>query len=243
MKILFHVSLLLLPLLAQAQEWHSGTKQTQLVELYTSEGCSSCPPADKWLSTLKDDPALFDSLIPIAFHVDYWDYIGWKDPFASPEHTQRQRTYAKVGHISQMYTPGFVVDNKEWRSWFRGQRTLPALNQTSGELDATLSDSNILSVNFNNTSQRDNKDKQNLELHVAYLGMGLTTKVKAGENRNRELTHDFVALNYFSLPGNSTWSVALPDTPEKGQENTALAIWVSDNNTKEVLQAVGGYLD
>jgi len=241
MKVLLHVSLILLPFLtfqaqaASAQEWHSGTKQAQLVELYTSEGCSSCPPADKWLSTLKDDPALFDGLIPVAFHVDYWDYIGWKDPFASPIHTQRQQTYARFGHISQMYTPGFVVDNKEWRAWFRGQKTLPASNKTSGELDVVLSDNNILNVNYSQNQQT--------ELHVAYLGMGLSTKVKAGENRNRQLNHDFVALNYLTLPGNQNWNVLLPSVPEKGQEKTALAVWVSDRNTKEVLQAVGGYLN
>ncbi|MGJ8645526.1 MAG: DUF1223 domain-containing protein [Marinomonas colpomeniae] len=243
MKTLLHVSLLLVPLFAQAQEWHSGTKQAQLVELYTSEGCSSCPPADKWLSTLKDDPALFDGLIPVAFHVDYWDYIGWKDPFASPVHTQRQQDYARFGHISQMYTPGFVVDNKEWRSWFRGQRTLPTLERTSGELDVVLNDNNTLNVNYSGTLKLNDKDKQNTELHITYLGMGLTTKVKAGENKNRQLNHDFVALNYFSLPGNQQWTVALPDIPQKGQEKTALAVWVSDKNTKEVLQAIGGYLD
>lgn len=235
MKALIHASLLLLPLLSQAQEWHSGTKQAQLVELYTSEGCSSCPPADKWLSTLKDDPALFNNLIPVAFHVDYWDYIGWKDLFASPVHTQRQRQYAIDGHISQVYTPGFVVNNKEWRSWFRGQRTLPALNKKSGELDVVLNDNNTLSVNYS--------ENLNTELHITYLGMGLTTKVNAGENRNRQLNHDFVALNYFNLPGNQQWTVALPEIPEKGQEKTALAVWVSDRNSKKVLQAIGGYLE
>ena len=240
MKALLHVSLILLPFItlqaqaASTQEWHSGTKQAQLVELYTSEGCSSCPPADKWLSTLKDDPALFKDLVPIAFHVDYWDYIGWKDPFASPLHTQRQRTYARFGHISQIYTPGLVVDNKEWRAWFRGQRTLPKSNKTSGELDVVLNDNNILNVNYSKN--------QPMELHVAYLGMGLSTEVKAGENRNRQLNHDFVALNYLALPGSQNWDILLPSIPEKGQEKTALAVWVSDRNTKEVLQAVGGYL-
>lgn len=235
MKALFPIFLLLLPALSQAQEWHSGTKQAQLVELYTSEGCSSCPPADKWLSSLKDNPTLFKNIIPVALHVDYWDYIGWEDPFASPKHTQRQRNYAKQGHISQIYTPSFVVDNTEWRQWFRGQRTLPVSHKISSELDVLLSDDNILNVTYS--------DDRNTELHVTYLGMGLTTQVKAGENRNRLLHHDFVALDYFSLPGNQEWTVVLPDIPKLGQENTALAVWISDKHTNEVLQAVGGYLD
>ncbi|MDB4838014.1 DUF1223 domain-containing protein [Marinomonas sp.] len=241
MKVLSHTCLLLtLSILihgqiAHAQEWQSGEKQAQLVELFTSEGCSSCPPADEWLSTLKDDPRLFNGLVPIAFHVDYWDYIGWKDPFASPLHTQRQRAYARSGHISQVYTPGFVVNNKEWRQWFYHQRDLPNATKPADELNASLNDDNILSVNFSG--------EQSNILHVAYLGMGLTTQVKAGENRNRKLEHDFVALKYFTLPGTQQWSVLLPERPDLGQDKTALAIWVSDRKSKVVLQAVGGYLN
>lgn len=235
MKYIF-LTFLLLPLSIQAEEWHSGTKQVQLVELYTSEGCSSCPPADHWLSRFKDDPKLFEDIIPIAFHVDYWDYIGWKDPFASPEHTQRQRDYAKAGHISQVYTPGFVVNNKEWHSWFRGNRVLPESTNISGELDVVLlEDGNILNVNYSADGDA--------VLNVAYLGMGLKSDISAGENRNKLLEHDFVALNYFTLTGNKKWTTTLPEIPQLGQERTALAVWVSDKNSKEILQATGGYLN
>lgn len=235
MKTLLITAFLLMPLLAQPQEWQSSNKQAQLVELYTSEGCSSCPPADKWLSTLKDDPRLFNSLVPIAFHVDYWDYIGWQDPFASPKHSQRQRQYARDGHISQVYTPGFVVNNKEWRDWFYGRRQLPEATKETGKLHISLDDNNILRANYS--------ENQTVTLHVSYLGMGLTTKVKAGENRNKQLKHDFVALNHLTLPGNQNWTLLLPEVPNKGQQQTAIAAWVSDSQTNEVLQAVGGYLE
>ncbi len=78
----------------------SDVTQSNLIELYTSEGCSSCPPADRWLSTLKDHPALWQQLVPIAFHVDYWDYIGWKDRFARAEFTDRQRRFRKKHLVS-----------------------------------------------------------------------------------------------------------------------------------------------
>ena len=74
--------------------FESGAKKVQLLELFTSEGCSSCPPAEASLGRLVNDPRLWHEFVPVAFHVDYWDRLGWKDPFASAEWTKRQRLYA-----------------------------------------------------------------------------------------------------------------------------------------------------
>lgn len=109
--------------LAQAGDPHtfsSGTGKTTVIELFTSEGCSSCPPADNWLSGFKSDPRLWKQIIPLAFHVDYWDYIGWRDRFASPAFSARQSDHKKQGNIRSVYTPGLVVDGREWRGWFGG---------------------------------------------------------------------------------------------------------------------------
>ncbi len=91
----------------------SPETQVSLLELYTSEGCSSCPPADRWISKLKKDDRLWSSMIPVAFHVDYWDYIGWKDRFASPEYSLRQRNYARSKNLKTVYTPGFLLNGEE----------------------------------------------------------------------------------------------------------------------------------
>lgn len=106
MKYLIAALLCLLPAFAVAQKWESGTAKTDVVELFTSEGCSSCPPADRWFSALKEDPELFSGFIPIAFHVDYWDYIGWEDQFAKPEYSERQRDYVRAGHVTLYARPG-----------------------------------------------------------------------------------------------------------------------------------------
>ncbi|MEP0543428.1 MAG: DUF1223 domain-containing protein, partial [Marinobacter sp.] len=82
-------ALLLFPLLVHAEQWQSSNTQTDVIELFTSEGCSSCPPADAFLSSLKNRDGVFRTFIPMAFHVDYWNYIGWKDRFASSEYSQR----------------------------------------------------------------------------------------------------------------------------------------------------------
>src|SRR5262252_2023521 len=99
--------------------FQSGTNRTALIELYTSEGCSSCPPAEEWLSKLKAHPRLWIDLVPAAFHVDYWDYLGWRDPFGAAAYSDRQRTYAAEWKSRSIYTPGFVLDGKEFRGWFK----------------------------------------------------------------------------------------------------------------------------
>src|SRR5881394_2772067 len=76
--------------------FQSSGEQVALLELYTSEGCSSCPPAETWLSRLKESPKLWKDFVPVAFHVDYWDYLGWKDPFAAKVYTERQHEYASL---------------------------------------------------------------------------------------------------------------------------------------------------
>jgi hypothetical protein len=109
----------------------SGATQAPVIELYTSEGCSSCPPADKWLSSLKTPGAgpgsdkggavtgAVNGAVVQAFHVGYWDYIGWVDRFASPAHTTRQRQIAALGGQSTIYTPQAVLNGRDWRNWGR----------------------------------------------------------------------------------------------------------------------------
>src|SRR6476646_4780454 len=75
---------------AQERVFESGPQRIHLIELFTSQGCSSCPPAEAWLSKLKSEPRLWKDFVPIAFHVDYWDRLGWRDPFATKEWTARQ---------------------------------------------------------------------------------------------------------------------------------------------------------
>src|SRR5712692_9250138 len=94
----------------------SAEKTVALVELYTSEGCNSCPPADRWLSALgkKYPPEL---VVPLALHVDYWDYIGWKDPYAKREFSQRQRRLSELQRAAFVYTPQVLLQGADFRDW------------------------------------------------------------------------------------------------------------------------------
>jgi len=227
---------------AEPVRFTSQSTQTKLVELYTSEGCSSCPPADRWLSDFKESADLWTLFVPIAFHVDYWDYIGWKDRFASSDYGLRQRQYAKYRGISTVYTPGVVLDGKEWRDWYRYKQPKQSTGPEVGRLQLVLNQG-ILDGEFRPVHTIGGE----LDLHIALLGFNLVTKVKAGENRNRSLQHDFVVLGYKIKPLNpdkDRYQIKT-EIPES-QENSAtraLAAWVSQRDHPKPIQAVGGWLE
>lgn len=217
-----------------AVEFSSSKLQATVVELYTSEGCSSCPPADRWLSSLKSDPRLFKTLIPMAFHVDYWDDLGWPDRFAQKAFSQRQRTLAQQGLVSQVYTPGLVVNSQEWRAWFNGVRDVPSIAEPASQLTAQYVEGELV-VNF--------PEHTPYELNVAVLGMGLTTEVKAGENRGRRLQHDFVVLDLQQQAGTTEWRMTMDALPEHGQQQTVLVVWLTEPDSLQVIQAAAAVID
>ena len=223
-----------------AVEFESGMHRNHLLELYTSEGCSSCPPADRWLSTLSDDPRLWHSVVPVAFHVDYWDYIGWSDRFAKPTHSQRQRQYAANKHVSTVYTPGFILNGREWRGWFR-RESIPESSAPGGQLRVDLANETV-TIAFKPASATEIQ----LTATVVWLGMGLNSEVKAGENRGRNLSHDFVALDTDDIKlerKDGAYRALLPTPASLPVPATALAAWVQETGDLTPLQAVGGWID
>ncbi len=214
----------------------SGTQQATLLELYTSEGCSSCPPADRWFSQLRDHPRLWRDLVPVAFHVDYWNYLGWEDRFADPAFSVRQRKFKAEGTARAVYTPGMMAAGHEWREWRYRGGTLPTAGKTTGELRLSVQGGQ-LQATF------EAHHKEPLQLHVAVLGFGLQTPVKRGENRGELLRHDFVVLGYQQHRGSGEWNAQLPEVAYGDEAETlALAVWVSTASSQVPLQAVGGWL-
>src|SRR5262249_2287392 len=108
---------LLVPSTLAAEEavLHSGPTRVALVELFTSEGCSSSPPAEAWLGELRASPGLWKEFVPVALHVNYWDHLGWRDALASKTFTEREHAYAEAWRASSVYTPCFVRNGEEWR--------------------------------------------------------------------------------------------------------------------------------
>lgn len=222
--------------------FQSTEKQTTLVELFTSEGCSSCPPAEAWLGKLSTNPGLWSEFVPIAFHVNYWDSLGWKDRFASPVFTQRQRAYTAAWNSESVYTPEFVVNGREW-NWFSEPRLPAATGASTGPLTVRRIADKRLAFSFVPVAPSTSK----WDLHVALLGNGIASKVARGENGGRELHHDFVVLNYESMPmmldagvARAEWTLASSQNEKTARK--ALAVWVTIHDTLVPIQATGGWL-
>lgn len=226
--------------------FESGSKQVKLIELYTSQGCSSCPPAEKWLTTFENDKRLWQQIIPLSFHVDYWNYLGWDDEFSNKAYSYRQRLYGTLNDHG-IYTPGFLVAGSEWRGFFSylGRNAqlndLLAKSETVGNLQVNL-DGKQLSANFFPTTTV--SDRQRYIFNVAIIGMNMTSNIESGENRGKRLEQDFVVLHQES------WSTAkkqlqqdlqLPDDL-KLPEKTGIVAWVSYPSHLRPIQATGGWL-
>jgi hypothetical protein len=152
-----------------------------VVELFTSQGCSSCPPADELLGRIARDASLRGRVIPLAFHVDYWDHLGWRDPFSSAEWTQRQRDYVRALGISGAYTPQAVVGGRREFVGSNERQMFSAIEETS-KTKATAS----VSV-ANNVARIDSP--RELELIALAVENAQTTNVARGENGGRTLTN------------------------------------------------------
>jgi hypothetical protein len=210
--------------------FESGLQKVHLLELFTSEGCSSCPPAEAWLSKLKAEPRLWKDFVPIAFHVDYWDHLGWRDPFATKEWTARQYQYAASWKNDGVYTPGFVVDGRESQS-----RNIPmSSTDKPGVLTITLANDKA-SAEFNPA----NGATKDVDLYLAVLGFDLNTKPTAGENNGRNLRQDFVVLSLANEKmSNGKAEIQFRVDSRAG----AIAAWITASNQIEPIQAVGGWL-
>jgi len=215
---------------AQAQTCaaESGARVPVVVELYTSEGCNSCPPADRWLSTLKDKPGV----LAAAFHVDYWDRLGWKDRFASQRYSERQAQLQAAAGARFSYTPQVLVNGADWRRWPElpgGANSAPlrlALQRDGDQVDIQV-------VPANDASRR-------WSLWWAALEDGHDSDVKAGENSGVHLHHDHVVRHYGSI---APWSgplvqrIAVPARGEGGRPLRVIVV-VTEAASGATAQAV-----
>ena len=220
-----------------ATRLESGERQVSLLELYTSEGCSSCPPAEAWISQRFGSPVNRDSIVPVAFHVDYWDQLGWKDRFARAEFTARQQLYSASWKRGSVYTPCFVFNGQEWEGWFRGETPPNGQQIDVGNLEA-LVDGTRVDVRFTPIAR-----SKAYVVFVTPLAMQTSSDVRAGENRGRRLNHDFVALSLASTKMESSdplFRAVLQLSMDGAQ---AIAVWVTLDHSLVPIQAVGGRLE
>ena len=223
--------------------FQSSKCQVSLVELYTSEGCSSCPPAEAWLNRLTNQPGLWTDFVPVAFHVSYWNNLGWRDKFSSDEFSQRQNDYALAWSGQDIYTPEFVLNGKEWSDWF-GFRSIPSPSANEvGTLQVSSTDGKHWEADFIPVKN----GSADFDVTAAVLDCNVASDVTAGENSGRHLDHDFAALSLITRSlvsqTNGFHGTFITDPDQKGiAGRLALAVWVTHSGQLAPLQATGGWL-
>ncbi len=228
--------------LAKECRAQSGQFTTSLLELYTSEGCSSCPPADEWISKVNLDKA---NVTPLAFHVDYWDYIGWTDLFAKPEYSQRQRQNSALGGSRFVYTPQFILNGKDYRQWHSHalDQTTANVNQQPAKAKLTLQlaqDQTPWRLEAQATLNA-KSSAENMHVYVALYQNGLKSVVNAGENRGRTLKHDYVVRKLFggyTLNDKSMFSKAFTLGSKWNERDAGAVVFVQDKTTGAVIQSL-----
>lgn len=214
-----------------------------LAELYTSEGCDSCPPADKWLSGLSARGLAADKVVPLSLHVDYWDYIGWKDVFAQPKFTDRQRELARLGGSTFVYTPQVVLSGRDFRGWsgsgidaqVRAVNAKPAMADIKLGFETTEGGVKV-------SADAVSRAPGAAQLFVALTQSRIVSNVKAGENRGATLKHDYVVREWIGPVALSGGKAQLGKTiiaPRGAPTNDfGVVALVQDVKTGEVLQAL-----
>ncbi len=224
---------------AQSVSANSGENRAALLELYTSEGCSSCPPTDEWLGRLQERyPA--DRLIPLAFHVDYWDYIGWQDPYANPRFTLRQKTHSARNGLPTIYTPQLVLSGKNLRPRFLLSPKLASINADKAPLRLQLEVAETPAGDLDVGVRVDwlEAPSGDARLYLALTEDGLRSSVEAGENAGRHLSHEHV-VRYFSepLPLAEAVTHRVPVSAEWRRDALDVVAFV-EGDRGEILQAV-----
>jgi len=223
----------------------SGTGTAALAELYTSEGCNSCPPADEWLRKLPSAGFGLDRIVPLALHVDYWDYIGWKDPYANAGFSARQRELAAINRARTVYTPQVMLSGRDYQGWSSARAfadAVKSINARPAKADIALTSRTAESggVELRAAASVAQSERADSALYAAVYESGLSNRVTAGENRGVTLHHDFVVRAWWgpiALDASGKAEVART-IGGRGVTAGGFAAFVQNRRTGEVLQAL-----
>ena len=220
----------------------SGPARVALLELYTSEGCSSCPPADRWISQLSAQGFAADRVIPLALHVDYWDYIGWRDRFANPVFTARQREMARLAGSGSVYTPQVAINGRDFRNWHSSgsfAQQIADMKQAPARANIQLKLSKLAPDRVE-TSVSVSGQKENLVLYLALYENDISSTVASGENAGNKLRHDYVVREWRGpmRVGDAAWLQTLQLRPEWQSAKTGVVAFLQNPVSGEVVQAL-----
>jgi len=226
----------------------SGPQRVAVLELYTSEGCDSCPPADQWVNELPAKKLTAERVIPLAFHVDYWNQLGWTDPFSQGIFSERQRLQSRRRGASFVFTPQLLLNGQDYRRAILIDDIdgkIKTINHTPPQAYIRLKLSNNsrvldgkVEVNVSGSA-----DQRRSQVFLALYENNLITAVKAGENKGRTLKHDFVVRELIGPlalddKGNLNQALSFQLDPRWKPQDTHLAVFVQHPQSGDVLQAL-----
>jgi len=227
----------------------SGPQRVALLELYTSEGCNSCPPTDRWASELPGRGFTPGRVVALAFHVDYWNYLGWPDPFSKAQHSERQRAASVRNRARVVYTPQLLLNGKDYRRGTflddLGDR-LNAISQAPAQATIALQlhaeDERRLRVT-GTAAVRDVDARRGAQFFTALYENNLSNQVTVGENRGQRLRHDFVVRELAGpFPVNPEGEARLDQRFKLGPgwktADLQVAAFVQNEHSGNVLQAL-----
>jgi len=213
-----------------------------VVELFTSESCSSCPPAESLLNQIDQQAQAADlPIYALAFHVDYWNYLHWEDRFSDSAYTKRQREYARrVFNTGRVYTPQMIVDG---HTGFTGSNA----SQAKRAISDALATPSLLELSAESQSVSDHEIKVTVQTSAPWDGLiraalvenGLETSVKDGENRGRKLVHRAVVRSFATrrTGGDSTVTLLLNAPQDVDLDQSSVVVYAQDATNWTILGA------
>ena len=195
------------------------------------------------MSKLATQRAGAEALVPLALHVDYWDYIGWQDRFAQARFSARQKEMARLNQSNVIYTPQVMLNGKDFRAWQSDAftRAVGAINRQPAQASITLtlkpSDTHALLISANASARK------GMALYIAVYENGLQSQIKAGENKGRRLHHDSVVRKWYGPlamdgAGPIIWQQIVHPAPDWVTSGIGIAAFIQDPETGEILQAM-----
>jgi hypothetical protein len=211
-----------------------------VVELFTSQGCSSCPPADDLIRNIAHDASLRGKIIPLAYHVDYWNYLGWRDPFSSADWSRRQMFYVRALHLNSAYTPQAVVNGS---TQFVGSNAVALTSALQEASQKKQIGSVTIDLTRNGTKIEANvraDAPSNSEVVLVLFEDDVTTRVERGENEGRTLTNDAIVRQLLRL-GTGSLQKTLTLAPDPSWKHLGVAVFVQDRSTLAITAATARY--
>ncbi len=209
-----------------------------VVELFTSEGCSSCPPADEAVGRLKDWKK---NLYILSFHVDYWNYLGWKDVFSDAAYSGRQQEYRNFFHLNNIYTPQVIVNGRVEFVGSEESHLREVVQKTINEIPATEINIKVLQESNHKIPVSISSDgNPALRLNLALVQNFTTDFIQRGENKGKKLSHYFTVRDFKVQPdlkGVNTYSLSTP-AGFRNSDYTVIA-FLQDSNNGHIIAATG----